>query len=105
MLQDCISSVLEAMASSCNRDFGRVRPTQNENQPRQPKGLSANTNNGRETRAAQKRTVLGSITNNVRVQPSRAAKVSYCVYLCVNYCSFIQLANGSFVKVDEVDPN
>ncbi|KAK7465234.1 hypothetical protein BaRGS_00037604 [Batillaria attramentaria] len=43
-----------------------MRPAQNENQ--RPKGLS--------TRGAQapKRTALGNITNNVRKQPSRAAK-------------------------------
>ncbi|KAL8624021.1 hypothetical protein ACOMHN_041611 [Nucella lapillus] len=51
-----------------NREFGKTKASQKENQSRMPVASKA-----RETRA-QKRTVLGSITN-VRVQPSRAAKI------------------------------
>ncbi|XP_076446900.1 G2/mitotic-specific cyclin-A-like [Babylonia areolata] len=61
------------MATVPSREFGRGKAAQKENQSRHLKGLSVANNKGRETRA-QKRTVLGSITN-VRVQPSRAAKI------------------------------
>ncbi|XP_070196925.1 G2/mitotic-specific cyclin-A-like [Littorina saxatilis] len=60
------------MASTTRDLTGRAKALVKENQSRQAKMAT------RETRG-QKRTVLGSITNNVRKQPSRAAKSAHDV--------------------------
>lgn len=82
------------MASTTRDLTGRAKALVKENQSRQAKMAT------RETRG-QKRTVLGSITNNVRKQPSRAAKVS-TIHVLSFVCLVCQYFESSFIKLSNI---